>query len=159
MSNKDILYFRGINYFLSNFYLHDMVVNDRLSKTVEHAYQAAKTTNKLFIDQIYNSGSPNDAKRIGKKVKLRNDWDEIKLSIMEGLLRIKFSDETLRKMLISTEDAFLEEGNTWHDNYWGNCNCLDCVSIKGENHLGKLLMEIREEKHKEEKFKNLLKEE
>lgn len=50
----------------------------------------------------------------------------------------------LKKKLLETGDAELIEGNYWHDNTWGQCYCPRCKNKIGENHLGKLLMKIRE---------------
>jgi ribA/ribD-fused uncharacterized protein len=80
------------------------------------------------------------AKRAGRKLKLRKDWDEIKLTVMEEVLKMKFlGNQKLAQKLIDTGDAVLIEGNWWNDTYWGVCN------DKGENHLGQLLMKIRKE--------------
>lgn len=83
--------------------------------------------------------SPGEAKRLGRKATLRLDWEKVKLTIMEDLLRQKFAWKELKEKLLSTGDEELVEGNTWSDTFWGVCNG------KGENHLGKLLMKIREE--------------
>ena len=83
--------------------------------------------------------TPGLAKKLGRKATIRPDWEKIKLPIMEYLLRQKFGDKTLKALLIGTGDAELVEGNMWGDTYWGVCKG------KGENHLGKLLMKIREE--------------
>ena len=83
---------------------------------------------------------PSSAKRKGRRVKLRDDWEEVKDQIMYEIVLNKFSqNEELRKKLIATGDEYLEEGNTWHDTYWGVCNG------KGKNKLGKILMQVREE--------------
>ena len=83
---------------------------------------------------------PSSAKRKGRRVKLRNDWEEVKDQIMYEIVLNKFSqNEELRKKLIATGDEYLEEGNTWYDTYWGVCNG------KGKNKLGKILMQVREE--------------
>lgn len=71
---------------------------------------------------------------------LRRDWEEVKLDIMYELLKCKFDQNpSLKEKLINTGDRLLVEGNDWHDTYWGVCNG------KGSNHLGKLLMKLREE--------------
>lgn len=68
------------------------------------------------------------------------------MEIMLELLRLKFTrNPELGKLLIATGDALLEEGNKWHDNFWGDCTCDDCRDIEGENWLGKLLMQVRDE--------------
>ena len=85
--------------------------------------------------------TPKDAKKYGKKVKLRSDWDNVRIDIMRDLLKIKFNDDHFgyRQKLVNTGDSYIEEGNKHHDTFWGVCNGI------GENHLGKLIMEIREE--------------
>lgn len=76
---------------------------------------------------------------IGKEEQIRPDWEEIKISVMRELIFQKFTNNPqLKQMLLDTEDALLEEGNTWEDTYWGICNGI------GENNLGKILMEIRD---------------
>lgn len=131
--------FRDEFSFLSNF--HDAVVSfegERYS-TSEHAYQAAKTLDPWEKRIIRECGSPGKAKKLGKGVKIRDDWDAVKLSIMETILRSKFQNPWLRALLIDTKELELVETNTWSDTFWGVCNGV------GENNLGKLLMKIREE--------------
>lgn len=76
---------------------------------------------------------------MGRTVPLRSDWEQVKDSIMEELVRRKFQDKSLAFMLWSTGNKELIEGNSWHDTYWGMCNGV------GRNQLGKTLMKIREE--------------
>jgi predicted NAD-dependent protein-ADP-ribosyltransferase YbiA (DUF1768 family) len=64
--------------------------------------------------------------------------------MLQGL-RLKFAIPELAEKLLATGDAELIEGTTWHDNTWGNCSCPQCENIPGENRLGKLLMQVREE--------------
>jgi len=77
---------------------------------------------------------------------LRPNWDLMKISVMRKLLEQKFSQDEFISLLLSTKDKFIEEGNYWHDNFWGNCYCIKCKDKKGENILGKLLMDIRMDK-------------
>jgi len=58
---------------------------------------------------------------------------------MLDLVRKKFENPLLRAMLLATEDAVLVEGNTWNDTFWGVCRG------RGENWLGRILMQVREE--------------
>lgn len=90
---------------------------------------------------------PNLAKRKGRKVKLRPDWEEFKDDIMYGICLQKFvySNKELLRLLHKTGDEEIIEGNYWHDNYWGNCTCDRCKNIEGKNKLGKILMLIRRE--------------
>lgn len=80
-------------------------------------------------------------------VKLREDWEKVKYDCMKITLRCKFTqNKNLKEKLLATKDAILIEDTTgWHDNIWGDCNCVRCKNKKGENLLGKALMEIRDE--------------
>lgn len=133
--------------FLSNFYPVVIYYSDFNYATVEHAYVAAKSKDFMNRRLIFDltADQAGKAKRIGRKFKLRDDWDIIKLSIMKRFLYQKFEYHDLREKLLATGDMTLIEGNYWHDNYWGNCDCGKgkCCNL-GKNHLGKLLEEIRE---------------
>ena len=102
----------------------------------------------LDIDErkaIAAAETPGKAKRMGRQVKLRPDWEKVKLYYMELGLKLKFQDPALAKKLIETGDEELIEGNWWHDNTWGSCYCVKCSRIAGRNLLGMLLMELRKE--------------
>jgi ribA/ribD-fused uncharacterized protein len=140
--------FRGNHFFLSNFYPHKIYWEDIWFPSSEHAYQAAKTLDKEERKRIALSPTPADAKRMGKKImgkkiKLRDNWEKIKYDIMMEILLIKFNNPELKNSLAKTAGQLLEEGNWWHDNYWGNCYCEKCENIIGQNLLGKLLIKIR----------------
>lgn len=137
--------FQGEYRFLSNFYISPIIHMNVKYPSVEHAYQACKSMDTGIRRYIASLDSPGKAKRYGKKVRLRKDWEVVKRDIMYKLLRIKFSKIPLAGWLRETGDQKLVEGNYWHDNYWGVCHCMQCRHIKGENQLGKLLMQIREE--------------
>lgn len=84
--------------------------------------------------------NPSQAKKLGRSVSLRPDWEDIKIDIMYNICKAKFTqNETLKTKLLKTGDATLIEGNTWGDKIWGQVNGV------GENNLGKILMRIREE--------------
>jgi ribA/ribD-fused uncharacterized protein len=131
--------FTGPNRFLSNFYPCEVQFEGYLYPTVEHAFQAAKSTNQEVREAIRLAETPSQAKTLGRQVDLRPDWEEVKLDIMLGLLREKFSSPFMKRRLLLTGDRTLIEGNTWGDTYWG------VYRTKGENHLGRLLMQVREE--------------
>jgi len=139
---KQIDSFRGEYFFLSNFYSCEMVAewDQGFSKapTLEHAFQAAKAVRREDFEAICRAATPGAAKRLGKTIPIRGDWDAVKLRVMEDLLRQKFSNPELRKKLLETRGSELVEGNDWGDIFWGVCRG------KGENHLGKLLMKIRD---------------
>ena len=137
--------FDGEYAFLSNFYPSEVQFEGGTFPTVEHAFQAAKTLDEDERLQVVTCDTPGLAKREGRHVTLRRDWEQIKYSIMEELVRKKFQIPELKEKLIATGDEELEEGTWWHDNTWGNCYCDRCKNIVGQNHLGKILMKIREE--------------
>jgi len=134
-------YFSGDLEFLCNFYKHEFEFEGRIYPTSEHAFQAAKTNQEHEKDGIAGAFTPGLAKKLGRRVKLREDWNEVKNDVMYQVLKAKFSDKRLRQKLIDTGDMELIEGNTWGDCYWG----VDINSGIGENHLGKILMKLREE--------------
>lgn len=131
--------------FLSNFAGSIMLCSRdvHVVNTLEHAYQAAKTDDPEEAKAICLAETPGIAKRMGQRVKLREDWDQIKDQIMYELVKKKFSITNhvspLPMKLLATADLHLEEGNTWGDTYWGICNG------KGQNKLGKILMRVRNE--------------
>lgn len=129
--------FRGKYYFLSNFYETPVTWNGLTYLNNEAAFQSAKT----FSDrECFTNLDPSSAKKLGRKVQLRSDWENVKDDVMYEICKAKFSQNTeLKKRLLSTGNEHLEEGNTWGDKIWGTVNGI------GENRLGKILMRIREE--------------
>lgn len=124
--------------FLSNFYDSPIVHEGIRYPTVEHYYQAMKTEDLQVRKRISRLPHPAMAKKFGRTVELRKDWENVKLDVMRDGLLLKFSThENLRKLLLETGVAKLVEGNTWGDIYWGVCRG------RGQNHLGRLLMQVR----------------
>jgi len=141
---KIIKTFKNDYAFLSNFFNSPITVNGQVWKTAEHLFQAIKTLNKEEREKIRLSDSPGIAKKLGRKVKLRDDWEEIKIDGMETILTLKFNQNPLLiKKLLDTDNKLLIEGNYWHDNIWGNCYCQKCKNVKGQNQLGIILMKLR----------------
>jgi ribA/ribD-fused uncharacterized protein len=147
--------FTGRWSFLSNFYPCKIVHQGITYPSTEHYYVAMKVKDDQMINgQFYPAAdvrelvarvsTPGQVKRFGRTLKVRKDWDNVKLGFMEWCLREKFKDVKLQEMLLQTGDEELVESNYWHDNVWGICTCEKCGN-KGENHLGKLLMKIRSE--------------
>jgi len=136
-----IAFFTGQHRFLSNFWPCEVTgPGGLIYPSVEHAYQAYKSTSPDDWAAIHMAISPGFARSMGRSIpraRFDPDWDDKCLSIMEELLRQKFSQPPLRDYLCATEPATLIEGNTWRDRFWGVYNG------KGENHLGRLLMRIR----------------
>lgn len=131
--------FKGNYFFLSNFYIAPVTYNGLTFQSNEAAFQAQKTLNE-GQRRKFTRLAPSNAKKKGKNVPLREDWEKIKDKIMYEICLAKFSqNEDLKKCLLNTGNEELIEGNTWHDTYWGICN------RRGKNKLGKILMRVREE--------------
>lgn len=129
--------FRGKYEFLSNFYPVEIFYDGYWYPTLEHAFQAAKTLDLKEREMVREQATPGKAKQAGHSVHLRPDWEGVKVAIMKGLLQQKFFRHALGTRLLDTGGAELIEGNTWNDRFWGVCRG------EGENHLGRLLMQVR----------------
>lgn len=133
--------FRNEYRFLSNFWDAPVTYRDKTYQNAEAAFQAQKCIDEAEKEQFTTLRS-NEAKRLGRHVQLRSNWENVKLPIMEEIVRAKFTqNEELKALLLSTGDLVLEEGNTWGDTFWG----MDAKTRKGRNHLGRILMRIRKE--------------
>ena len=138
--------FDGVNEFLSNFFPSEIVGEDGITyPTVEHYFQAHKVFNLEDREKIAGAITPGMAKKAGRAVDLRPDWEKVKINIMWDALKLKFKDPNLKQKLLNTKDAKLIEGNTWHDNFWGDCRCEKCQHKVGRNQLGTLLMVVRQQ--------------
>ena len=142
--------FTGRWNFLSNFFPVEIEHQGIKYPSIEHYYVAMKIKNDQQIDGKYigyidcrelisKIKNPGEAKRFGRTLKIRKDWDDVKLDVMLWGVREKFKKEELKEMLLSTRDQELVESNWWNDKYWGVCKGV------GENNLGKILMQVREE--------------
>jgi ribA/ribD-fused uncharacterized protein len=151
---KQIDDFRGDYFFLSNFYPVGVNFDGAPYDSVEHAFQAAKTADPVQRVAFRRQGmTPGQAKRLGRAIECRSDWEAIKNEVMKTILLDKFSvrNIVLRHRLLETQGMDLIEDNTHHDQIWGNCICSRprCGSEQGQNRLGILLMEVRDQIIKE----------
>lgn len=142
--------FSGPTRFLSNFYAvpHRIRIDDHEVPTVEHGYQMAKTSKDHWKTLMsFTARACGEMKRAAKSMKQHPRWTpEVAMNTMRSLLRQKFRRGTvLARKLVSTGNTLIIEGNYWHDNYWGDCSCDRCAKTEGMNHMGRLLMEIRNE--------------
>ena len=129
--------FRGEYRFLSNFFPAPVTYRGLTYKNNEAAFQAQKDLSRL---KEFTQLDPSAAKRLGRRVRLRSDWEEVKLDIMEDIVRAKFTqNQDLAQKLLNTYPQQLVEGNNWNDTFWGVCRG------KGNNALGLILMVIRNE--------------
>lgn len=127
--------------YLSNFYEAPVFYGGLTYGSNEAAFQAQKCMTEEG-KLLFTEYSPKKSKGIGRKVQLRPDWEEVKVGLMEEIVRAKFAQHPeLADMLVGTGDKVLVEGNQWGDTCWG----VDTRTGQGENHLGKILMKIRKE--------------
>jgi ribA/ribD-fused uncharacterized protein len=135
--------FEGHYSFLSNFVSASVELDGVVYPAVENAFQAAKTLN-LNQREVLRQCTAGHAKKAGRQLDLRPDWESVKVHVMRLLLQQKFAaGSELARSLLATGDAYICEGNTWHDNFWGACYCDRCVYTTKQNTLGMLLMQIR----------------
>ena len=140
-----ILEFEGKYDFLSNFYPSPIFYDGITYPTNEHFFQAMKTLDQEERKKIAAADTPGKAKRMGRSVDLRPDWEKIKVEVMRLGLILKFQNPDLKEKLLATGDEELIEGNWWCDQFWGSCNCSKHIRTPGRNVLGMLLMELRKE--------------
>jgi ribA/ribD-fused uncharacterized protein len=131
--------FKGKYFFLSNFYNVPVMYEGLVYQNNEAAFQSAKVKDierrKQFCDI-----DPSTAKKKGRNILLRNDWEDVKDDVMYQCVKDKFTRNLeLKQRLIDTGYEELVEGNTWNDTYWGICRG------KGKNKLGQILMKVRDE--------------
>lgn len=132
--------------FLSNFYQSPVTFGGLTYPNAEAAFQAQKCRNEEDKIKYTLIKNPVVAKRMGKKEpNLPGNWNEISYGIMLDVVRSKFSLPEMTEKLLATGDAELVEGNKHHDNLWGDCSCPRCAAKVGQNRLGKILMQVREE--------------
>lgn len=132
--------FSGEYRFLSNFFEAPFNFGGYTYPTSEHAFAAMKTTDPEERRAIRDLETPGQAKRAGRNVTLREDWEDVKKDIMNAIVWEKFlQNPDLKEKLLATGDEFLVEGNTWGDKVWGVCDG------EGMNWLGEILMRLRYE--------------
>jgi ribA/ribD-fused uncharacterized protein len=124
----------------SNFAEYPIRIDGETWPKTEHYFQAQKFEDTGYRQRIRRASSPMEAARMGRdrRMKLRRDWESVKVSVMHAALLAKFRQhDDLRALLLSTGDAKLVE-HTENDDYWG-----DGGDGRGRNMLGQLLMRVR----------------
>lgn len=133
--------FKNQYFFLSNFYEYPIYYNKLVFCNAEAAFQAQKVINEKDQYKFINLNA-SQARKLGKTIQLRKDWEEIKDNVMYEIVKRKFTiNKELQQKLLETKEEELVEGNWWHDTYWG----VDSKTGIGQNKLGKILMKVREE--------------
>lgn len=130
--------FRREYFFLSNFYEAPVSYRGLTYKNNEAAFQAQKTLDEgqRMKFQKYSGAK---AKQEGRRLILRPDWEQIKYQVMKEICLCKFiQNYGLLVQLLKTGAEIIQEENTWGDTTWGTVNGV------GENHLGKILMNLRD---------------
>lgn len=133
--------FQGEYRYLSNFYECSVPYDYLIFKTSEHAFQAAKAKHNNDWLNIWSLKFPSQAKKIGKTIEIKENWENIRIKVMYDIVfnKFLFNLKTIGLQLLKTNDAILIEGNTWGDQFWGVSNGF------GYNHLGHILMQVRKE--------------
>lgn len=139
--------FQGPTRWLSNFHSIEVTFDGDVYPSTEAAYQAAKIALRANR-KPFQSMTAKEAKEAGGRLTPRKEWQLMNLAIMKNLNVQKFQDPVLKAKLLATGNEEIIEGNTWGDTFWGVCNGV------GENRLGKILMEIRDEIRAKEKLDN-----
>lgn len=128
--------FRGRYWFLSNLYPCRVEVEGLVFDNAEAAFQALKCADERDRQAFCGLGGV-EAKHLGRRVKMRSDWNVARIDAMRRVLASKFSNPNLARRLCAVQGEIVEE-NTWGDTFWGRCRG------RGENMLGRLLTERRE---------------
>lgn len=139
MNNSIVSEFRGLWACYSNFFPAPITVRDKVFPTVEHAYHAYKSLRPQDQEWVRMAPTPREAKKRGRQVVLRDDFDMVKIPFMKLFVTMKFvAHEHCRQILVASGRVLLQEGNYWGDTFWGVCKG------KGDNNLGIILMEVRD---------------
>lgn len=138
-NTKQITRFIGEHAFMANFHPSTVYIEGKPYPTLEHAYQASKASTEEEKELIRRARTPMEAKKLGRALILPEGWEDGRVELMRRLVRSKFENPLLRELLLLTGDAELIQDNKWNDRFWGICRG------EGENWLGKILMEIRQE--------------
>jgi len=139
----DKVEFKGEKRFLSNMYVCNIIYKGKEYGSSEHIYQAMKSENREYQEYIRTLKEPKKTKKeadrlLAETYEMREDWDEVKVALMEEILYLKFTQNPdLRDKLLAIE-GLIEEKNSWGDTFWGTCEGV------GQNHLGILLMKTRD---------------
>lgn len=132
--------FQGEYRWLSNFAPATIGLDGIKYPSVEHAYMSAKSDSehwkKFCSDSSNTAGTVKKASRV---IELVENWEHIKVSVMQECIEQKFSQEPYKSKLLSTGYTHIQEGNTWNDTFWG----VNLKTGKGENNLGKIIMQVR----------------
>ena len=115
---------------------------------VEGEFQAAKHDgHRIRQLVILRAEKPGRAKKLGREWRLTEDelaaWNDRRVDVMLALVDRKADEwKYVQETLLATENSQIIEFNKHHDNFWGDCTCINCYKI-GQNWLGETLMLVR----------------
>lgn len=137
--------FRGEWACFSNFFPRAITVAGVRYPSVEHFFQCSKCTDLVEKENIRQCATPTEAKHLGRAARCRPDWNDVRVKAMYTGVKAKFVQHAdLRAVLLATDNTIVE-GNTRHNNFWGQCDCYDCQHVTSKNFLGRILMKVRTE--------------
>lgn len=139
MSKKIVYKGKWVYNWFSNMEIDPITIDGITYPAVENYYQGMKSGHPKIL-KLFSEMTPSKAKFNGRHLDLREDWEQVKFEVMEKALRIKFAPGTIWYARLEMEEGEIVETNNWNDKFWGKT--LDGI---GENHLGKILMKIRDE--------------
>lgn len=139
MNQKIIYKGKWVYNWFSNMEPDPIVIDDITYPAVENYYQGMKSGHPKIL-KLFSELSPSQSKKEGRRLKLRENWEQIKFDVMEKALRIKFAPGTSWYTKLMETEGEIVEWNNWGDRIWGKT-----LDEEGENHLGKILMKIRDE--------------
>lgn len=131
--------FQGEYRWLSNFAPCKIKLDGITYDSVEHAYMSAKSDDIEWKEFCRDTKFAGTVKKQSRSIKLIDNWDKEKFTVMRKCLEQKFRQEPYKSNLKNTGDLIIEEGNNWNDRIWGIC----LKTGQGQNNLGKMIMEIR----------------
>lgn len=143
------------NEYLSNWYISEFIVEDKIFSSMEQfmMYQKAIYFNDREVaKQIMETNDPSRIKELGRQVAGYNeiDWSGIRqIVVYEGLLAKFSQNKNLKDKLLSTENAILVECSIT-DKIWGigcsmnNPDRFNKEKWQGQNLLGYTLMRVRD---------------
>lgn len=142
---------------MSNFYPCNFVDDDNQFNCSEQYFMYQKCLmfdpeNTELLNAILHSQNPTKIKQFGRQVRNYNDkiWSEQRYEIMKQANMLKFTQNNdICEILLSTGNEMLYEAakndRIWGIGYYANAVANVPIHKYGQNLLGKVLMEVRDE--------------
>jgi len=157
-NNFNVIYFfDDLHYWASNFACFRVEYKGVIAWASEFHYMAEKFEDEVLKKKVYSMSCPHEAKKFAKahKDKQKENWNEIKDSIMYNIVRAKLVQNPYiqEKLRLTGEVQIIEDSP--YDNYWGRgpqgngLNKLGLIWMKLRNQLveGQLNKEIEDYKN------------